>query len=233
MNGQLSKPHPVVSGVPQGSVLGPLLFLVLIGDIDEHVQHSIVASFADDTRATKGIKTIEDAVDLQNDLFHIYGWSERNNSSFNSVKFELMRYGSNMSLKESTNYVSPEWQLIEAKGAVKDLGIMLEDNLTFKQHIDNITESAKRMSAWVFRTFNTREQLPLMTLYKSLVRPLVEYSSALWSPTSKADINKLEEIQKSFVRKIRGVSREYETALKQLNLYSLEQRRDRYRIIQI
>ena len=233
VNGQLSKPHPVVSGVPQGSVLGPLLFLVLIGDIDEHVQHSIVASFADDTRVTKGIKTIEDAVDLQNDLFHIYGWSERNNSSFNSVKFELMRYGSNMSLKESTNYVSPEWQLIEAKGAVKDLGIMLEDNLAFKQHIDNITESAKRMSAWVFRTFNTREQLPLMTLYKSLVRPLVEYSSALWSPISKADINKLEAIQKSFVRKIRGVSREYETALKQLNLYSLEQRRDRYRIIQI
>jgi len=123
--------------------------------------------------------------------------------------------------------------LIEAKGAVKDLGIMLEDNLAFKQHIDNITESAKRMSAWVFRTFNTREQLPLMTLYKSLVRPLVEYSSALWSPISKADINKLEAIQKSFVRKIRGVSREYETALKQLNLYSLEQRRDRYRIIQI
>jgi len=176
VNGRLSKPHPVISGVPQGSVLGPLLFLVLIGDIDEHVLHSIVASFADDTRVTNGIKSDQDAAHLQNDLFQIYGWSQRNNMTFNSVKFELMRYGKDDQLKETSNYVTPEWEQIETKEAIKDLGITLQNNLSFKQHITNIAESAKRMSAWVFRTFYTRERLPLMTLYKSLVRPLLEYA---------------------------------------------------------
>ena len=228
VNGMLSTPHQVISGVPQGSVLGPLLFLVLIGDIDDAVLHSLIASFADDTRATKGIKTELDAAELQNDLFRIYDWSQKNNMQFNSLKFELMRYGNNNELKESTTYITPNWELIESTPTVKDLGITMENNCSFQQHINNITESAKRMSAWVFRTFATRERLPLMTLYKSLVRPLVEYSSALWSPISKADINRLEDVQRSFIRKINGVSSDYKTALKQLNLYSLERRRERY-----
>jgi hypothetical protein len=233
VNGQLSTPHQVISGVPQGSVLGPLLFLVLIGDIDENILHSLIASFADDTRATKGIKTETDAAELQNDLFRIYDWSIKNNMEFNSIKFELLRYGLDNALKELTKYVTPEWELIESKKTVKDLGITLENDCSFTQHIANITEAAKRMSAWVFRTFSTREKLPLMTLYKSLVRPLVEYSSALWSPTSKADINRLEEVQKCFIRKINGVSSDYKTALKQLGLYSLERRRERYIIMHI
>ena len=233
VNGTLSTPHQVISGVPQGSVLGPLLFLVLIGDIDDNILHMLIASFANDTRVTKGIKTETDAAELQNDLFRIYDWSQKNNMEFNSVKFELIRYGKDNKLKETTNYITPHWELIETTATVKDLGITMANNCSFQQHISNITEAAKRMSAWVFRTFTTRERLPLMTLYKSLVRPLVEYSSALWCPISKADIKRLEEVQKSFIRKINGVSTDYRTALKQLNLYSLERRRERYLIMQV
>ena len=95
-------------------------------------------------------------------------------------------------------------------------------------------ESAKRMSAWVFRTFKTREKLPpLITLYKSLIQPLVEYASALWSPIDKGSIEALEKVQKSFVKRIKNVSRDYEIALKQLNLYTLQRRRERYQILHI
>ena len=96
VNGKLSSPHKVISGVPQGSVIGPLLFLVLINDIDKDTCHSTISSFADDTRAMAGLKSELDAFDLQNDLFRIYGWSQENNMCFNSIKFELLRYGRNI-----------------------------------------------------------------------------------------------------------------------------------------
>ena len=107
VNGRLSVPHEVKSGVPQGSVLGPLLFLVLINDIDKDTLHSLIASFADDTRATHGIKNQMDACNLQNDLFQIYHWSNMNNMKSNSLKFELLRYGKDKDLKENTSYVTP------------------------------------------------------------------------------------------------------------------------------
>ena len=233
VNGKLSSQRQVISGVPQGSVIGPLLFLILIADIDKNTSHSAVSSFADDTRVKKGLKNEMDAVDLQNDVFQIYGWSEENNMKFNSLKFEVLRYGRNTELKDSTSYVSPEWEVIEEKSSLRDLGVTMSADTTFKEHINKVIESAKRMSAWILRTFKTRDRTPMLTLYKSLVRPLLEYSSALWSPNMKGDIQRLEEVQQSFVRKIKGVSRDYHTALKQLNLYSLERRRDRYTILHI
>ena len=160
-------------------------------------------------------------------------WSVTNNMQFNDVKFDLLRYGTNKDLKDTTSYVSPSFKLIEEKESVKDLGVTLSSDGTFKVHINNLIESAKNMSSWILRTFRTRDQTTMLTLYKSLVRPILEYSSVLWTPITKGDIQRLEEIQQSFLRKIRGVSRNYGEALKQLNLYSLERRRERYIAIQV
>ena len=109
----------------------------------------------------------------------------------------------------------------------------MSPDATFKAHINNIIESAKKTSAWVMRTFKARDKLTMMTLYKSLVRPILEYASVLWNPTAKGDIQRIEEIQRSYIRKIRGVSRNYHEALKELNLYSLQRRRERYSILQV
>ena len=233
VNGKISSPQDVISGVPQGSVLGPLIFLILISDIDSDILHSLIASFADDTRATKGLKCENDAADLQNDLFRIYQWAERNNMEFNSLKFELIRYGRINDLKDSTSYISPNWKIIEEKEHVKDLGVTMSNDCSFKTHINNIIESAKRISSWIFRTFSTREKIPMLTLYKSLVRPILEYCSVLWAPMAKGEIQRLEEIQQSFLRKIKGADKNYHKVLKDLNLYSLERRRERYIILQV
>ena len=152
---------------------------------------------------------------------------------FNSLKFELIRYGKNKELQNSTSYVAPNWDLIEEKQHVKDLGITMSNDCTFKAHINNIIESAKRISSWILRTFKTREKLPMLTLFKSLVRPILEYGSVLWAPVAKGDIQRLEEVQQSFLRKINGVNKDYHKAIKELNMYSLERRRERYIIMQV
>ena len=180
-----------------------------------------------------GIKAEDDAADLQNDLFHIYQWSVENNMQFNALKFELLRYGNRDDLKENTAYVNPEFELIEEKENVKDLGVNMTNNCKFNLHITKIAESAKKIASWILRTFETREPQPMMLLFKSLVRPLLEYASPLWTPISKMEINMLERIQKSFITKINGISRDYCVALRQLNLFSLEERRNRFLAIHV
>ena len=90
--GATSSPSAVLSGVPQGSVLGPLLFLIHIMGIDEHVTHSTMASFADDTRILMPLSTSVDAGLLQDDLTHLYTWTSENNMFFNNSKFEHLAY---------------------------------------------------------------------------------------------------------------------------------------------
>ena len=93
-------------GVPQGSVIGPQLFLVLIGDIDKEVSHSFLSSFADDTRIGSAISSPKEAKLLQQDLQAVYNRAEINNMHFNEKKFEFFRYGNNQELKELTCYTS-------------------------------------------------------------------------------------------------------------------------------
>ena len=234
VNGVLSDPQEVISGVPQGSVLGPLIFLILISDIDADVIDSIVKSFADDTRATKGVWSVDDAAKLQEDLQRIYEWTEDNNMKLNDVKFELLRCGLNTLLKELTSYTTPSGTLIEEKKDVKDLGIFMSNDCSFRKQINIAIEKSKSVIMWILRSFQTREASPLITLYKVLVIPLLEYCSVLWSPSSKGQIQSLESVQWSFLRKIRGDNHDdYWACLKKMQVYSLERRRERYRIIYI
>ena len=166
VNGRISAPKPVISGVPQGSVLGPLLFLIMIGDIDKNLNHTFLKSFADDTRASKGVKDVKDVTHLQEDLNEIYSWSEENNMEFNSTKFEAMRYGRDEALKSTTSYLSAEGAVIKDMEHLRDLGVNMSDDCSFKKHITNIVEAAKKKCSWVLRTFKTSQRIPMMTLYK-------------------------------------------------------------------
>ena len=234
VNGMRSDVSVVKSGVPQGSVLGPLLFLILLGDIDKSVSSAFVSSFADDTRVGHRIKTAEDINSLQEDLKAIYQWSADNNMKFNSEKFECIRYGKRRDIHETTVYLSDTNTVIAPKDQIKDLGVIISSNCLFKNQIDNVVKTASKLCGWILRTFKTRTPRLMILLWKSLVLSKLDYCSQLWSPIGKGDIQKLEMVQRSFIRKIDDMRHfDYWTQLKKLRLYSLERRRERYIIIYI
>ena len=234
VEGALSEESKVTSGVPQGTVLGPILFLIHISDINSQVAHSKVTSFADDTRILKCIKEPIDREKLQDDLKKIYEWSDENKMKFNDDKFELISYPVRPENHSQPYYQSRNGSAIDNKLELKDLGIILNKEATFSSNINQKVKTAKNMVGWILRTFHSREKLAMMTLFKSLVIPRVEYCCQLWNPDKQGDIRDLEGVQKSFTKKITGLSElKYWERLDALNLYSLERRRERYIIIYV
>ncbi len=232
--GAVSQPSVVTSGVPQGSVLGPLLFLIHISDINRHVLHSSVASFADDTRVLKEVSSISDAEKLQTDLASLYSWAEHNNMSFNNSKFEHIHYTSGRINYNENIYTAPDGSHIDTKEYIRDLGITLSCDGNFTQHIHNVVKKARSQAGWILRTFRTREMRPMLTLYKSLVIPLLEYCCQLWSPWRAGERQSLEAVQRSFTSRISDVRQfDYWARLRELDMYSLERRRERYAILYI
>ena len=232
VNGFLSKPAPVISGVPQGSVIGPLLFLILIGDIDKDIASSFISSFADDTRLSRATSGVTDSSALQTDLEKVYLWAIDNNMTFNAKKFEALRYGADDVLKAVTSYTSPDGSIIPDKDHLRDLGVTMSADGSFTQHIHEMCQSARNMCSWILRTFQSRSSELMLTLWKSLVLPILDYCSQLWCPVKTGLIQEIEDIQKSFTRKIRCDKRgDYWERLNDLGLYSLQRRRERYRII--
>ena len=234
VEGSSSMPVKMKSGVPQGSVLGPLIFLILMADIDVNIYHSLLKSFADDTRVMKGVSGVNDASKLQADLNNVYEWADKNNMEFNSLKFEVLRYGKDEALKIFTNYLSSSGTVIDQKDSVRDLGVIMSADASFNQHINRVVDTASDKISMILRTFKSRDPDLMITLWKSVVIPSLEYCSQLWSPTKKGDIAKLEVLQRKFLRKIAGTyGLNYWERLKKFNIFSLQRRRERYRIIYI
>ena len=130
VDGSISGLSPVVSGVPQGTVLGPVLFLLHIADIASNVSAgTTTTSYVDDTRVQKSIiDTDQDCRDLQEDLATIYSWADRVNMTFNSEKFECVRYWpGNVSVPEF-EYLAPDLTPIEQKDHLRDLGVEMSSD---------------------------------------------------------------------------------------------------------
>jgi len=230
-NGHMSMEADVVSGVPQGTVLAAVLFVVMISDIDEKVLNCVVRSFADDTRVNKMIKNEEDRVTLQNALDTIYEWARENKMKFNEMKFEQMTHGERVGVSIEP-YKTASGEEIEIKSTVKDLGILASNDLLFREHINKVTSSCRVAMGIILRSFYSREKEPMMRLFNAYVRSKMEYCSVVWSPSEQTYINEIEKIQKAFTSRIEGVENmDYHERLKELKLYSLERRRERYYMI--
>ena len=236
VNGKKSQPKPVLSGVPQGSVLGPLLFLILIGDIDKDIVTSFLSSFADDTRVGHAIASKEDMTQLQTDLETVYCWAVRNNMEFNSDKFEFIRYSPTKSPLDTGNiqYYSNIGTPIQQQRHIRDLGVTISEDATFSQYISEKIATMKSKTGRVLRTFQTRDRKPMLTLWKSLILSEHDYCCQLWNPHRTGEVQSLEVLQHFFIKKISGVSHlSYWDQLSKLKMYSLERRRERYIAIYI
>ena len=230
----LSKKQHVISGVPQGSVLGPLIFLILLGDIDSGVHHCSVSSFADDTRILGQVSNQSDVESIQADLNLVYRWSTINNMKFNADKFDCLRYGYDEIIKSNSHYMSNESTEIESKTSLKDLGVLMSSSANFDPHVNKTVVAANLKAGWVLRTFRTREPELMLTLWKSLVLPILDYCCQLWAPSSAGSIQALENVQKAYLSKISGMyQHDYWQQLSILRLYSLQRRRERYIIIYV
>ena len=224
--GNVSKKEPVISGVPQGTVLGPLMFLIYINDLELTVKNSILRTFADDSKLVKCIQDETDHMKLQEDLDSAVNWSERNNMELNEKKFQLMHYGKNENLKQA--YKSGE-TIIDSENVVKDLGLLLSSDGSWGPQAIEAVKKARKYSGWILRSFKSRSPEVIMFLYQSYVLPRLEYGSVVWSPFLKKDIANIEGIQRTITSKLDRVKEyNYHQRLKILNLYSLQRRRERY-----
>ena len=230
----------VISGVPQGSVLGPLLFILFINDLDQVVTSSRVSFFADDTRVSKQISCLEDCQLLQDDLYRILDWSRRNNMKLHEQKFELLNHlhAKNSVLSELPFYtetlsyhVSSEI-VLQPVEKVRDLGVMVSSDLAWSAHIGSMVSNARSKLSWVFSVFKTRDRVVMTTLYKSLVRSLLEYCCPLWNPGKVTEIQLIEGVQRTFTSRVSGLEKlNYWERLSELKLMSLQRRRERYIIL--
>ena len=234
IDGELSEGADVLSSVPEGSVLGPLFFLIHMSDIGVNI-HSSIKIFVDDSKISRVIRNEEDVEELQSDLDTLFSWAKTNNMQFNGKKFQVLRYGKNTELKESTTYFTENTsEIVEREESVRDLGVIMSEDATFKLQIDKVVAKANQKASWVLRTFQTRSIFLMKSVFKTLVLPHLDYCSQLWAPCKATEILKLEKVQKNFLRRIPCLrNQSYWSQLETLKMFSIQRRHERYRVIYV
>ncbi|MCG7874753.1 MAG: hypothetical protein JAY78_00305 [Candidatus Thiodiazotropha taylori] len=197
VEGHTSTPAPVTSGVPQGTVLGPLLFLIYINDLPLEVS-STTRLFADDSLLYRRIRSPKDAQILQEDLNRLQDWEKKWQMSFNPTKCEVIRITRKRNPIRTT-YTIHGHDLTVAK-AGKYLGVTISDNLTWNAHVDATTKKANNSLAFLRRNLASCPKDVKAQSYQSLVRPILEYACTSWDPHTKVNIQQLEAVQRRAAR---------------------------------
>ena len=220
------------SGVVQGSVTGPLFFLCYINNLPSVIKTSQIYLFADDAKLSfvHG-KNKAKCADFQQDLNAILSWAESRQLKLSLSKCQVLNLGSSKSCKNIRNPNSYHigQELLPSVNSVRDLGIEISNTLNFHQHCSTLTLKANQKTNLIFRTFETRNKNFLIQMYKTFVRPKLEYATPVWSPYHKMDIELIESVQKNFTRRLPEFRNDnyqpYLQRLKSLKLESLELRR--------
>ena len=228
IRGNKSNNLSVTSGVPQGSVLGPVLFLVYINDLVDKLECPVLL-FADDAKIYKEIVSVESYQAMQRDLERLEEWSNKWLLKFNPEKCTTMHIG-----HRNPKYV---YQIdnneLRDSSLEKDLGVNVSDDLKPAKHISIVAAKGNRMVGLIKRNFGDLDIESCKTLYCSLVRPHLEYAVQSWAPYYKKDINELEKVQRRMTRLVPELREmEYEERCERLGLTTLEKRRKRGDLIE-
>ena len=229
INGSKSGWRSVTSGVPQGSVLGPLLFLIYINDIDDGI-HGLVSKFADDTKLGGIANTDDQRALLQKDIDQLKEWADKWQMGFNADKCKVIRFGN----KKPEGGYNLNGEMLEWVEEEKDLGVIVNKSLKNSRQAQEAVKKANRMFGMIFRNFHSRTKNIILPLYTSLVRPHLEFCNQFWNPHLKCDIELIERVQRRATRgivELRG--KPYIERLREAGLFSLERRRTRGDLIQV
>jgi len=223
IDGSLSYFLPVTSGVPQGSVCGPLLFLIYINDLPTQLPSSVKCYlFADDAKISKVIKSITDCMLLQKALLSISSWSDSWQLTLSIPKCIVQHFGrANPAFTYHLSGVS----LISCD-YVRDLGITVSNDLKYHRHFANIISAAAKKLFLLSKCFHSKCPAVLKLAHTAFIRPSLEYGSVIWNPWSASEVNCLEKTQRKLLSRAFGSDTSYEQQLRAINLPSLKARRD-------
>ena len=197
VDGIKSEQGLVTSGVPQGSVIAPVLFLAFINDLPDKIS-SEVRLFADDTVVYRKISTVEDAAALQNDLDALARWEEEWQMEFHASKCQVLR------VRRARTGIDRDYTLhgmaLPQADEVKYLGVTISKDLKWNKHVANIRNKASGKLAFLQRNIKISSPKLKEQLYKTLVRPNLEYASCAWDPHEAKLVKQLESVQRRAAR---------------------------------
>ncbi len=201
VEGTSSRPAPVLSGVPQGTCLGPVLFLCYINDITQSIQ-SQLRLFADDALLYRPINSPEDHIIMQKDLDQLEAWAKSWNMNFNPKKCYVM--SSKRSGSKSSHFYSLRGEVLQSVTTNPYLGVILSEDMKFTAHIDKVCSKASRTLGFISRNLKNCPQKLCETAYISLCRSTLEYACQIWDPHLVREIDQIERIQRKAARVVKS-----------------------------
>ena len=217
--------HAVLSGVPQGSVLGPILFVIFVNSLPAEAVSSQVFLFADDAKVFKSILKPEDQSLLQADIDRLYSWTGHSLLEFHPEKCTSMTLSRQDNCSRTYKVSDTD---LRVSSSEKDLGVIVDNKLKFEDHMWEKINKATRIMATIRRVYSYMDKTTFLLLYKALVRPHVEYANQMWCPYLQKHIRSLENVQRRATRQLPGFAElTYEERLRKLELPTLAYRRHR------